>query len=80
MKRIAIALKIPQYQRDHGLFSLDICLSRCTMASENSMQDSVQKSLTSFDYCSSIANHWMSFSPAGGANLKMPESNLVVSE
>jgi hypothetical protein len=62
MKRTAIALKIPRYQRDHGLFCLlDIFLSRCTMASANSMQVSVQKSLNSFDYCSSFANHWMSF-------------------
>jgi hypothetical protein len=36
--------------------------------------------LNSFDYCSSFANHWMSFFPASGANLEIPESNLVVSE
>jgi hypothetical protein len=70
MKRTAIALKIPQYQRDHGLFSLDICLSRCTMASAKSMHDSVQKSLNSFDYCSSFANHWMSLFPRRWCELR----------
>jgi len=80
MKRTAIALKTPQYQREHGLFPLDICLSRCTIAFANSMQDAAQKSLNSFDKCSSLANRWMSIFPAGGVNFDMPESNLVVSE
>jgi hypothetical protein len=81
MKRTAIALKIPSVLRVPWLFFfIRNLLVSLYYHLRTPCGDSVQKSLISFDCCSTFANHWLSFFPAGGANLEMPESNLLVSE